>query len=163
MKKIIIFLLLITGSIGIGKDLTRYESKRVFDKIIEVILTGNYEEYKNDKEMTTALEELVKSKEYFDVHRVFSKGNKYVVLDVEEHENESILTIKATYKVYGNIPEKKYKKIVEAEEVELIKYDNEEIDEKTYKKNFYNIIVDIAGNNFVTREEIIKINMKAIL
>ena len=57
MKKIIAILLLVIGSIGIGKDLDRYESKRVFDKIIEVALTGDYEKYKNDKEMTNALEE----------------------------------------------------------------------------------------------------------
>ena len=46
MKKIIMILLLIIGSIGIGKDLNQYESKRVFDKIIEVALTGDYENIK---------------------------------------------------------------------------------------------------------------------
>ena len=64
MKKIIVILLLIIGSIGIGKDLNQYESKRVFDKIIEVALTGDYEKYKNDEEMINALEELIKVSEY---------------------------------------------------------------------------------------------------
>ena len=91
MKKIIAILLLVIGSIGIGKDLDQYESKRVFDKIIEVALTGDYEKYKNDKEMTNALEELVKASEYLDVHRIFSDGNKYIVLDVEEQGNRSMI------------------------------------------------------------------------
>ena len=159
MKKIIAILLLVIGSIGIGKDLDRYESKRVFDKIIEVALTGDYEKYKNDKEMTNALEELVKVSEYLDVHRIFSDGNKYIVLDVEEQGNRSILTVKAVYKIYRDISEEKYRQIMEREVLELTKYDMEEIDEKTYKKNVYNIITDTAGNDFEIKEEIIKINM----
>ena len=159
MKKIIVILLLIMGSLGIGKDLNQYESKRVFDKIIEVALTGDYEKYKNDEEMINALEELIKVSEYMDVHRIFSNGNKYVVLEVSEQENKSILTVKAIYKIYKNISEEKYKEIMEREALELIKYDNEEIDEKTYKKNVYNIITDIAGNDFEIKEEVIKMNM----
>ena len=159
MKKIIAILLLVIGSIGIGKDLDQYESKRVFDKIIEVALTGDYEKYKNDKEMTNALEELVKASEYLDVHRIFSDGNKYIVLDVEEQGNRSILTVKAVYKIYRDISEEKYRQIVEREVLELTKYDVEEIDEKTYKKNVYNIITDVAGNDFEIKEEVIKMNM----
>ena len=159
MKKIIAILLLVIGSIGIGKDLDQYESKRVFDKIIEVALTGDYEKYKNDKEMTNALEELVKASEYLDVHRIFSDGNKYIVLDVEEQRNRSILTVKAVYKIYRDISEEKYRQIMEREVLELTKYDMEEIDEKTYKKNVYNIITDIAGNDFEIKEEVIKMNM----
>ena len=159
MKKIIAILLLVIGSIGIGKDLDQYESKRVFDKIIEVALTGDYEKYKNDKEMTNALEELVKASEYLDVHRIFSDGNKYIVLDVEEQGNRSILTVKAVYKIYRDISEEKYRQIMEREVLELTKYDMEEIDEKTYKKNVYNIITDIAGNDFEIKEEVIKMNM----
>lgn len=159
MKKIIAILLLVIGSIGIGKDLDQYESKRVFDKIIEVALTGDYEKYKNDKEMTNALEELVKASEYLDVHRIFSDGNKYIVLDVEEQGNRSILTVKAVYKIYRDISEEKYRQIMEREVLELTKYDMEEIDEKTYKKNVYNIITDVAGNDFEIKEEVIKMNM----
>ena len=159
MKKIIAILLLVIGSIGIGKDLDRYESKRVFDKIIEVALTGDYEKYKNDKEMTNALKELVKASEYLDVHRIFSDGNKYIVLDVEEQGNRSILTVKAVYKIYRDISEEKYRQIMEREVLELTKYDMEEIDEKTYKKNVYNIITDVAGNDFEIKEEVIKMNM----
>ena len=159
MKKIIAILLLVIGSIGIGKDLDQYESKRVFDKIIEVALTGDYEKYKNDKEMTNALKELVKASEYLDVHRIFSDGNKYIVLDVEEQGNRSILTVKAVYKIYRDISEEKYRQIMEREVLELMKYDMEEIDEKTYKKNVYNIITDVAGNDFEIKEEVIKMNM----
>ena len=159
MKKIIAILLLVIGSIGIGKDLDQYESKRVFDKIIEVALTGDYEKYKYDKEMTNALEELVKASEYLDVHRIFSDGNKYIVLDVEEQGNRSILTVKAVYKIYRDISEEKYRQIMEREVLELTKYDMEEIDEKTYKKNVYNIITDVAGNDFEIKEEVIKMNM----
>ncbi len=159
MKKIIVILLLITTSIGIGNNLDQYESKRVFDKIIEVILTGNYEKYKNNSEMSEAIKNLVKSSRYFDAHRVFSDGNKYIVLDVDEQKNKSILTVKAVYKVYSSISDEKYKEIMKRENLELIKYDNEEIDEETYKKNFYNIITDVAGDNFQIKEETIKIDM----
>lgn len=159
MKKIIVILLLITASIGIGNNLDQYESKRVFDKIIEVILTGNYEKYKNNSEMSEAIKNLVKSSRYFDAHRVFSNGNKYIVLDVDEQKNKSILTVKAVYKVYSSISDEKYKEIMKRENLELIKYDNEEIDEETYKKNFYNIITDVAGDNFQIKEETIKIDM----
>ena len=159
MKKIIAILLLVIGSIGIGKDLDQYESKRVFDKIIEVALTGDYEKYKNDEEMINALEELIKVSEYMDVHRIFSNGNKYIVLDVSEQENKSILTVKAVYKIYRDISEEKYRQIMEREVLELMKYDMEEIDEKTYKKNVYNIITDVAGDNFQIKEETIKIDM----
>ena len=48
---------------------------------------------------------------------------------------------------------------MEREVLELTKYDMEEIDEKTYKKNVYNIITDIAGNDFEIKEEVIKMNM----
>ena len=159
MKKIIAILLLVIGSIGIGKDLDQYESKRVFDKIIEVALTGDYEKYKYDKEMTNALEELVKASEYLDVHRIFSDVNKYIVLDVEEQGNRSILTVKAVNKIYRDISEEKYRQIMEREVLELTKYDMEEIDEKTYKKNVYKIITDVAGNDFEIKEEVIKMNM----
>ena len=159
MKKIIVILLLIIGGIGIGKDLDQYESKRVFDKIIEVSLTGDYEKYKNDREMINALEELIKVSEYLDVHRIFSDGNKYIVLDVNEQKNKSILTVKAVYKIYRDIPEEKYEQIMRREALELTKYDMEEIDEKTYKKNVYNIITDTAGNDFEIKEEVIKMNM----
>ncbi len=159
MKKIIVILLLIIGGIGIGKNLDQYESKRVFDKIIEVSLTGDYEKYKNDREMINALEELIKVSEYLDVHRIFSDGNKYIVLDVNEQKNKSILTVKAVYKIYRDIPEEKYEQIMRREALELTKYDMEEIDEKTYKKNVYNIITDTAGNDFEIKEEVIKMNM----
>ena len=122
-------------------------------------LTVDYEKYKNDKEMTNALKELVKASEYLDVHRIFSDGNKYIVLDVEEQGNRSILTVKAVYKIYRDISEEKYRQIMEREVLELMKYDMEEIDEKTYKKNVYNIITDVAGNDFEIKEEVIKMNM----
>lgn len=109
--------------------------------------------------MTNALEELVKASEYLDVHRIFSDGNKYIVLDVEEQGNRSILTVKAVYKIYRDISEEKYRQIMEREVLELMKYDMEEIDEKTYKKNVYNIITDVAGNDFEIKEEVIKMNM----
>ena len=131
----------------------------MFENIFKLQQLYDYEKYKNDEEMINALEELIKVSEYMDVHRIFSNGNKYVVLEVSEQENKSILTVKAIYKIYKNISEEKYKEIMEREALELIKYDNEEIDEKTYKKNVYNIITDAAGNDFEIKEEIIKMNM----
>ena len=92
------------------------------------------------KNFVLAIKDLVKSSRDFDAHRVFSNGNKYIVLDVDEQKNKSILTVKAVYKVYSSISDEKYKEIMKRENLELIKYDNEEIDEETYKKNFYNII-----------------------
>ena len=48
-------LLLMITSLVYSNNLDKYESKRVFDKNIEVLLTGNYDKYKDDPEMVRAL------------------------------------------------------------------------------------------------------------
>ena len=60
MKKIILGMLIILTSLSFSNNLDKYESKRVFDKNIEVLLTGNYDKYKDDPEMVRALGEIDK-------------------------------------------------------------------------------------------------------
>ena len=99
MKKIL-FLLLLIGGIGIGKNLDQYESKRVFDKMVDSVVNGNYEQYIADDKMTRILEELeIENWNFFKNTKILS-GNKYIVTDVKETKNESVLLVSAEYKMY---------------------------------------------------------------
>ena len=108
MKKIILMLLVILTTFGFSKDLNKYESKRVFDKEIEYMITGNYEKYKNDKEMKRALVDMEEEKQYIPAIIEFTKNNKYEVISVEEKGNKSILKVKATYSSHDSIPAEEY-------------------------------------------------------
>ena len=108
MKKIIVIFLVILTTFGFSKDLDTYESKRVFDKEMEYMITGNYEKYKNDKEMKRVLEDIEEEKQYISAIVEFTKNNKYEVISVEEKGNKSILKVKATYLSYDSIPAEEY-------------------------------------------------------
>ena len=108
MKKIIVIFLVILTTFGFSKDLDKYESKRVFDKEMEYMITGNYEKYKNDKEMKRVLEDIEEEKQYISAIVEFTKNNKYEVISVEEKGNKSILKVKATYLSYDSIPAEEY-------------------------------------------------------
>lgn len=50
MKKIILVLLIILTSLSFSKNLDKYESKRVFDKMMDILIKGNYQKYKEATE-----------------------------------------------------------------------------------------------------------------
>ena len=99
MKKIILGMLIILTSLSFSNNLDKYESKRVFDKNIEVLLTGNYDKYKDDPEMVRALGEIDKKSETKMSEEVFLsyKNNQYKVTDVKENKYKSELTVLVTY------------------------------------------------------------------
>ena len=99
MKKIILGMLIILTSLSFSNNLDKYESKRVFDKNIEVLLTGNYDKYKDDPEMVRALGEIDKKSETKMSEEVLLsyKNNQYKVTDVKENKYNSELTVLVTY------------------------------------------------------------------
>ena len=99
MKKIILGMLIILTSLSFSNNLDKYESKRVFDKNIEVLLTGNYDKYKDDPEMVRALGEIDKKSETKMSEEVLLsyKNNQYKVTDVKENKYKSELTVLVTY------------------------------------------------------------------
>ena len=108
MKKIIVILLVMLITFGCSKDLDKYESKRVFDKEMECIMTGNYEKYENDKEMKRVLEDMEEEKQYIPAIIEFTKNNKYEVIGVAENGNKSILKVRTTYTSYDSVPAEEY-------------------------------------------------------
>ena len=110
MKKIFLLLFLLLMSFGYGKNLDKYESKRVFDKVMDLMITANYEKYKNDKEMVRIFEDAdeAEEKEYLTLLHDFVRNNKYEVISVEESSNKSILKVKAVYTSYDQIPIDEY-------------------------------------------------------
>ena len=92
-------MLIILTSLSFSNNLDKYESKRVFDKNIEVLLTGNYDKYKDDTEMVRALGEIDKKSETKMSEEVFLsyKNNQYKVTDVKENKYKSELTVLVTY------------------------------------------------------------------
>ena len=55
MKKVIFILVVIFGCLSFSKNLDKYESKRVFDKNMDILLTGDLDKYDNDPEMLRAI------------------------------------------------------------------------------------------------------------
>ena len=103
MKKIILVLLVLLMSFSYGKNLNEYESKRVFDKTMDYIITGNYGKYSSDKEMGRILEgsDEAEEKMFYSMINDFVKNNKYEVISVKENKSTSILKVKATFMLYN--------------------------------------------------------------
>ena len=57
-----------------------------FDKSIEIFLKGDYEKYKNDREMKRAFEDMENMSEFLEYSRAFIKNNKYEVISVNEEK-----------------------------------------------------------------------------
>lgn len=103
MKKIILAMLIILTSFSFSNNLDKYESKRVFDKITNIMKTGDLEKYKNDPEMAGIYKEL--SLEDDEEFPESFKKNKYEVINVKESKKKSTLTVKATFDSFSDIPE----------------------------------------------------------
>ena len=111
-----------------------------------------------EKSTTQKVTESIKVEEIIEKIEVV-EDNSIIDNTPDKEDDIHIESNNGLYKIYRDISEEKYRQIMEREVLELTKYDMEEIDEKTYKKNVYNIITDIAGNDFEIKEEVIKMNM----
>ena len=106
MKKIILLLIIILSCLGFSENLDKYESKRVFDKNIDMLVTGDWNKYREDPEMIRVFEDEDGNDtfiEWYEKYSVFIKDNKYEVLKVKEKNDESILIVKATYNSLSDI------------------------------------------------------------
>lgn len=102
MRKILVVLLIIITSLSFSNNLDKYESKRVFDKYIDVLLNGNYEKYKNDPEMRRIFKEKSKIEEIISGISNL-EDSKYQVISVKEMQKSSKLTVQVTYATYPDV------------------------------------------------------------
>ncbi len=107
MKRIILVLLMELTSLSFTSNLDKYESKRVFDKNMDILLTGDLDKYDNDPEMLRAIEwgkdpEVATENQYIWITVIapiirkaeIKKIIEYEVIDVVEKNDESVLKIK---------------------------------------------------------------------
>ena len=161
MKKIFLVLFLLLMSFGYGNNLNKYESKRVFDKFMDMMITANYEKYKNDKEMARTFEDAdeAEEKEYLTLFHDFVKNNKYEVISVDERANKSILKVKAVYTSYDKIPIDEYLKELGIASKEIgVKDDESELtDRQTFE--VYKKLKEKFKNTARTSEKTIEVYM----
>ena len=119
MKKIILLLLIILTTLNFSKNIDRYESKKVFEKIADCILTTKCKKYSSDKSMERFLNTFDSSKKIFIKVNDYSKDNKYEIIDVKESNGSSILKIRATYNSYEKITVQEYLKFLEENNVSI--------------------------------------------
>ena len=110
MRRVFLVLFILLMSFGYSENLDKYESKRVFDKLMDLMITADYEKYKNDEEMARTFEDSdeVEEKEYLALIHDFVKNNRYEVISVEEKLNKSILKVRVTYISYDKISIEEY-------------------------------------------------------
>ena len=167
MKKIILGMLIILTSLSFSNNLDKYESKRVFDKNIEVLLTGNYDKYKDDPEMVRALGEIDKKSETKMSEEVFLsyKNNQYKVTDVKENKYKSELTVLVTYCSFLDVLQDEP---LEELQIEIFNKFQEVVDEsgKTeeeledeYVKVLLNVLYEKYKEEAQKKTKIIKVHM----
>ncbi len=167
MKKIILGMLIILTSLSFSNNLDKYESKRVFDKNIEVLLTGNYDKYKDDPEMVRALGEIDKKSETKMSEEVLLsyKNNQYKVTDVKENKYKSELTVLVTYCSFLDVLQDEP---LEELQIEIFNKFQEVVDEsgKTeeeledeYVKVLLNVLYEKYKEKAQKKTKIIKVHM----
>ena len=100
MKKIILLLVIFSMSI-FSENLDQMPAKKALDKFIEVMKSGNFEKYSNDKQANAMFNISGMSKDEIKEMNKYKKiiGNnyKYKVTDVKETENNSEITMDVEY------------------------------------------------------------------
>ena len=156
MKKIFLVLFLLLMSFGYGKNLDNYESKRVFEKFINYLMTGDCEKYKNDKDMIKLLKKCDGNKDVLSYTK-YLKNNKYEIIEVKEGKEKSELIVKATYNSFSNIP---IEEVIEAYFLEAMDLSKKWNELKLEEDSDYNFeILDRLNNKFKNR---IKVETKVI-
>ena len=120
MKKIFLVLFILLMSFGYGKNFNEYESKRLFDKLMESLLTGDFDKYLNDPKMYKILEydkeECVeRNKIYFGNVELYEEF-QYEVINVDENNDKSEIELKITHKIVKDLPQKLEKELAKAYE-----------------------------------------------
>ena len=158
MRRIFFILFIVLMSFGYSENLDKYESKRVFDKTIDLLLTGNLEKYKNDREMTRALKGYNKENPYLKKIMEGIERNKYEIIGVQEENDKSILTVKAIYYSYAAIPRE------ELLQTFLIVNDDINELEKTTEGNVSGeeLIIEISSRFYEKYKDRMKIETKIV-
>ena len=104
MRKIFLFLLIISSTISFSKNINEYESKKIFDKIMDLYKNGDYEKFKNDKSMNRILNvsgsNLTNERQYMDGPHCLQHIDKlcndinYEIISIKETKNNSVINIK---------------------------------------------------------------------
>lgn len=156
MKKVFLLLFLLLMNFGYSENLDNYESKRVFEKFINYLKTGDCEKYKNDKEMIKLLKKCDGNEDVLSYTK-YLKNNKYEIIEVKEGKEKSELIVKATYNSFSNIPIEEVIGAYFLEAMDLSKTWNELKLEGDSDYNFE--ILDRLNNKFKNR---IKVETKVI-
>ena len=168
MKRLLVFLLVMLSVISNAENLDSYESKRVFDNLMDALLYGNYEKYMEDPKMYRILELDGSDEEIMeDINASkelqLNKDFQYKVLDVKESQDKSVLTLRVKYKAITDTKEnvkKEYSKAIK----KLGAYKKEDDIEYALQKVSENVFLAyaIARENleFKIYEKNINVNME---
>ena len=116
MKKIIFLLFILLLNLSFSNNSAQSDSKRVFEKSFNCILSGNLEKCRNDKELKRSLDINESNVEEIEVIKMIkilklSEDVKYEIIDVQEKQNESIITVKLKIRQITDTHEKVYDEV----------------------------------------------------
>ncbi len=151
MKKIILLLVIFSMSI-FSENLDQMPSKKALDKFIEVMKSGNFEKYSNDKQANAMFNISGMSKDEIKEMNKYKKiiGNnyKYKVTDVKETENNSEITMDVEYETVDYKGEQ-FQNIMRESNLK-----EEPLNEKTVDKIFNWILNEIEEAGFLNEEAV---------
>lgn len=158
MKKVISILLILFGIMGYSKSVDTYESKKVFNGLMEVVLKGkNINDPKISKILNTSSLNEIFTFKLLDLGKDF----QYTITDVKESDNKSELTLRVKYKT-SNMTEENFlvlmTQVLEDMGIGLSNInDMDNFDEKKYLE----ILVKIKEKSKLdTHTDTLKIKMK---
>ena len=109
MKRIISVLLVLIMNFGYSENLDKYESKRVFDKLMDALMYGDFDKYSDDLEVYKILgfdkNEDISENILFFGNIKLSEEFQYEVISVDENNDKSILEIKVKHKIINDTQE----------------------------------------------------------
>ena len=116
MKKTIFLLFMLLLSFSFSNNFNQFASKRVFEKSFNCLLSGKYDKCRNDKELKRSLdlsnlnEEETEGIEITKILKL-SEDVKFEVINVQEKENESVLTVKLKLRKIIDTHERVYEEV----------------------------------------------------
>ncbi len=157
MKRIILVLLVLLMSFGYSENLDKYESKRVFDKLMDALMYGDFDKYSDDSEVYKILgfdkKEDISENILFFGNIKLSEEFQYEVISVDKNNDKSILEIKVKHKITNDTQENvertinRYYELVEQDEEFMFKIYGLAKKDLKYKTYIYKIKVFMEKEN----------------
>jgi hypothetical protein len=157
MKRIILVLLVLLMSFGYSENLNKYESKRVFDKLMDALMYGDFDKYSDDPEVYKILgfnkKEDISENMLFFGNINLSEEFQYEVIGVDGNNDKSTLEIKVKHKIINDTQENveravdRYYELVEQDEEFMFKIYGLAKKDLKYKIYIYNIKVFMEKEN----------------